>query len=654
MSPDLPAIPRNNSLASNSHPSPLSSIHPTRSQSASSSPNPDYSPSLVEVNGPRPVSTASTGRKWFSFGRSPSIPQTQTAPSVASTESTVSPNPSFSTPPLPSAPTLVQNGTGSDQTTPSLSLSPYLNTPVASSSSSSSQGVSVSVESAGLNVPMERNNSGSSFVTARSESWFGFGGGSNGSKGKENEVSEEPEEIVGVKDQDSVEEIKTPIRSEFTKGETAIKRVSPVPPEKEASPRRPLSTAHSTRTQDPHRDSRFDLRPPSPSPSQMTTTSTISSSNKDLPATVASPPLPPLPPATPSASALSTPSLEQFETDPTRLPFSSSTSSAAPNTRSPTARTRTGAIPRPLAIHVTSSLPSSSSSIQSPSASSFLTCPSPAPSSAATTPTSASFVGGPSQGEMTAGSRSPRSPNEVRWKEAVGSLDPTAKRSRSRTRSGQSGGKENLSRSREHSGEPSYAPHVKKEVLPPSPPPPPARIQNLEGVPNGRKPLPPTKPFIAPSLPAKPPSIINGLRIDTTTTSSFSVTSSPSLSSPGQQSSITPRPTDKGPKSAQPLSLNPSSRPNLFRHHSSSSHQNVKSGLTPSSSLQSISSMRSDSSTGHSSNNSESQAFMRDRGRSLSPDGTKAVEDLDRLMESMMAMMEGNDEEGGGMGNRQS
>lgn len=562
-----------------------------------------------------------------------------------------------------------------------------------------------------MNVPMERNNSGSSFVTARSESWFGFGGGAGSNQGKENVVNEEPEELGarGGKDQDFVEEIRTPVRSEFSKEETITKRVvSPQPPEKEASPRgggRPVSTAanSTTRMQDPHRpDSRYlELRPPSPSPSQMTTSSTISSSNKDLPATVASPPLPPLPPATPSASALSSPSLDNnVETDPTRLPFSTITSSSShsvPTTTSrspPTARqNRTGTIPRPLAIHVaaSSSLAPSTSSLSSPSiqsplaaASSFLTCPSPAPSSAATTPTSASFVGGPSQHEMTAGSRSPRSPNELRWKEAVGTLDPSSQpRSRSRTRSG---GKEN-SRSREWSGE-AIQPQrlqggqVRKEVLPPSPPPSTTttRIQNYEGVPNGRKPLPPTKPLNpVPSLPAKPRLIIiassngggggggGGLRIDTSSSSSFSTNSSPSFppSSP-LESSVIPRPTDKGPKSAREPSSSlangggsGSSRPNLFRHHSSAADATANhskpgeggiGGITPSISLSSISSIQSDSSsTGNHSTSSfggESTAFL-SGGRATAGLGgdRKAVEDLDKLMQSMMAMMEGNDEE---------
>ncbi|GAA5985977.1 hypothetical protein JCM5350_007828 [Sporobolomyces pararoseus] len=653
-SPDLPAIPRNNSISTAS---PLSLLIPSRSSSssASSSPNPDYSPSLVETPSTsqpattnRPSSTASvvsTGRKWFSFGRSPSIPA---APSISGgTDSTASPNPSFSTPPLPSSSNAGAQSISdhSSTRTPSLSLSPYLDstaasTPIVSTPATTGSGGN------GLGIPMERNNSGSSFVTARSESWFGFGGSSN-SGGR---MSEEPQEIGGAgglsktreEDELSQEVIQTPVRSTFAP-EVREASLSPRPPKKEVSPARGNNVNLS-----PKKQQQLDAPPPpprpsSPSPSQTTIASTISSSNKDLPAKMASPPLPPLPPATPLSSALSSPVLDNgsVETDPTKLPFSSTSSSTSPPPV-PRARTsRSGQAPRPLAIHIaaSSSLVGPSKS-QSPSSTSFLTCPSPSPSSTATTPATPNFVGGPTQSEMTAGARSPKSPNELRWKEAISTIGnkdvraPSAasSTSRSRSRSGQSNKieKENISSPVEGS--------FRKDVLPPSP-------QGGGGVIEAKKPLPPTtKDKSVPSIPPKSTTFVVQdprtspvLRIDTTLPEPISVT---------------PRPTERGPRSARPSSSSGGiSRPSLFRHHSTTANPSStsKNALTPSfGSNSSISSQVSDTSTGgHSVSSTLLGSFKNSKkgaGKNsqvpLSPDGTKAVDDLEKLMESMLDMFE--------------
>ncbi|GAA5887909.1 hypothetical protein JCM16303_005630 [Sporobolomyces ruberrimus] len=667
-SPDLPAIPRNGSISTAS---PLSLLIPSRSSSstAPSSPNLEHSPSLNDdppsssSSNNRPTSTASvvsTGRKWFSFGRSPSIP---TAPSLAGTDSTVSPNPSFSTPPLPSSSTVAPNGSDYSRT-PSLSLSPYLDnssTPTVSSPSVT-PAVSIGLTGGdGLGIPlsgsMERSSSGSSYVTARSESWFGFGGTGSSREGHEPRMSEEPQELERARDEELAQEvIVTPVRSTFALspgvGGRAVsddEHRSPRPPKKEVSPAR-------SSPKKPQPELAPALRPVSPSPSQLTTTSTISSSNKDLPATMASPPLPPLPASTPLSSALSSPNpSESVETDPARLPFSSSSTNLdrPPSTQADTiARPgRSTAVPRPLAIHIaaSSSIPLGSRG-QSPSANSFLTCPSPAPSTN-TTPTTPNFaqIGGPSQAEMTAGAKSPRSPNELRWKEAKSSISQPngyeetrmSSERRSRSRSAQSSSYGAVSSIDSASDAAS-----KKDVLPPSP-----RIRGsfdsttTTTSSGGKKPLPPTtKPTYAPSPPAKTTTTTNdrgGLRID--------IPSTPN----SEPFTVTPRPTERGPRSARPPSTSKegSSRPSLFRHHSTTnSSTNPKNGLTTSSSISSLSSQLSESSTGHSSSGllsgikhgslSRGSRAGKGGGVPLSPDGTKAVDDLEKLMESMMDMFE--------------
>jgi len=537
------------------------------------------------------------------------------------------------------------NGSDSTHRTPSLSLSPYLESTAASTPV-------VSTPSAGLGIPMsgtmERSNSGSSFVTARSESWFGFGG-SNQGRG-EAAMSEEPQEIGSKaskvqEDELAQEVIQTPVRATFSQ---ADENLSPRPPKKEATPPRAASINISPRKQ-PTLDAPIPPpRPSSPSPSQITIASTISSSNKDLPAKVASPPLPPLPPSTPLSSALSSPTFDNsgVETDPTKLPFSSTSRVESPPSTTARARpARTGQVPRPLAIHIaaSSSLSSTPMNALSPSANSFLTCPSPA--SSATTPVSPSLVvGGPSQSEMTAGARSPESPNELRWKEAASTIiQPPARQnvrasssssSRSRSGSRQSNvGKENISSPIDRS--------FKKDVLPPSPP---SAGGGSEVGSTAKKPLPPTtKEKNVPSIPPK--TAINervggGLRIDT------------SLPEPV---SVTPRPTERGPRSARPTSAsaNGISKPSLFRHHSTQNSSTApKNSLTPSfGSNSSISSQLSDvSSGGHSTSSGLLSGFKNGSisrsGRGgknavpLSPDGTKAVEDLEKLMESMMDMFE--------------
>ncbi|GAA6063593.1 hypothetical protein JCM10212_000987 [Sporobolomyces blumeae] len=670
-SPDLPAIPRHNSTSSTmttvatptaGGPS-LSVPNPSGTSSEASSPNPDASPSISSNR----QSTASTGRKWFSFGRNSSVP----APAATANGSTgtPSPNPSFATPPLGSS------STSSNQTTPVLSLSPYLNTPIPSSSSTGTSGIlSPVTPDSGLNPPpsmgMERSNSGSSYATARSDSWFGFGG-----KIRAAEVTEEPDEIdsgcaripVNLVE-DDIEVVKTPIRATF-EGEVVAQR-SPLPPKKEDSPSRPSPspTRPSPSPTSPERRSHnpslaptsrsvsfISNRPPSPAPSHTTTassTSFASSIDKELPRFAASPPLPPLPPTTPLASALSSPIIDApiVETDPTKLPFATAASAesgtrpeVASRDSMPTLRRERPAgttQPRPAAIHIpaTAAIPTILSE-RSPASSAF---PQQRPS-----PTQLVPAGGPSQSEMTAGSRSPRSPNELRWREVSGSMDAASRPTRGRTTSGRSAN----GSTRDNVRDSTASSLEKKGSLPPSP-----KLvevsESASSVTRDKKPLPGVREDALPSVPAKPAataSSIGGgggggpsLRIDTAGLESPSSTFT--------SSSVTPRPTDAGPRSAQPRSL-PSIRPSLFRHASSSTptgSSQAKSGMTPSSSMSSISSGHSGTSNGSSSrapflfgkSRRSRDGASRGQERALSPDGTKAVEDLEKLMESMMGMLE--------------
>ncbi|BGP03405.1 Proteophosphoglycan ppg4 [Rhodotorula toruloides ATCC 204091] len=312
------------------------------------------------------------------------------------------------------------------------------------------------------------------------------------------------------------------------------------------------------------------LHPPAdlgvlPSPTSATRPPITDSST----ASFASPPLPPLPPPTP-----------QLGGDVT-VPI-------------PRPRRAGAAVPRPHAMVVNDTPLASSSAIF-----------------ASLDP---STVGGPSNSEMSAGDKSPRSPNEERWA-AVASNIATG--------------------------------------------PPDARSSNARGrTTSERSQYQPT---------SQPPTSLGtaarSLRVDTGSATLAPPTKSPAhrprsagsdaeRSVPFPQSASSALPTShgtaraalaSGPSSANPSG--PSSRPPFLRANSSSSATGCShspydagSGIPPSTSGSSLSSRSASSSDGHAPN-----------GRALSLDGTKAVEDLESLMASIMqeGWFDAGDVEGG-------
>ncbi|GAA5869217.1 hypothetical protein JCM1840_004325 [Sporobolomyces johnsonii] len=320
-----------------------------------------------------------------------------------------------------------------------------------------------------------------------------------------------------------------------------------------------------------------------------------------------SPPLPALPPAPTSPPALIT--------DPSLLPFASASSSSpvpGPTARPP--RLNTTHQPRPLAIH------------------------SPSPN--------LSSVGGPTAAEMTAAARSPKSPNEMRWKEVAGSLggagaggrpSGSERRNRSNSRSRNDGGKEK-------GGE--------WDKLPPSPVLPASRTASPR--------------ISGPSLSSSSSTRANaGLRIET------SGAPHPPAATPAVLPPVLP--LSARPSSAAP-SVEGASRPPLRQTQSANSHGPAASSasphpaaallradsasrprspmtlITPSTSLSSIA---SSSLSAHSQSSSSTRGKLvgggggggGGGGKPLSPatgtEGTKAVEDLESLMQSIVEMNEG-------------
>ncbi|GAA6002696.1 uncharacterized protein JCM10292_002972 [Rhodotorula paludigena] len=374
------------------------------------------------------------------------------------------------------------------------------------------------------------------------------------------------------------------------------------------------------------------------------------------PHAVSSPPLPPLPPSTPMPSAYSAPGPD----DATPVPDKSPATFAGPTPRPARAGASGGA--RPLAMHLNVTPPTLSSAF-------FQSASDPS-----------AVLGGPSAAQMTAASKSPKSPNELRWKELAGSLGNLPPSSAGAGAAGQQRSR-SASRGSGADGE-------GRRVLPPSPalpngfhhqqqqamPPPPA--------PSAQKPVPepsskprstaPEHPPVPVAKAAAPVPITARLRLDTSSSglspsaasggaprlgSARPAAPSPMLAPPrpgltrAQSSNSVPFPpystaqaaAASGPASAAPAAYQQSSRPPYARAETTSSftarpQQHYASGLTPSTSASSLAS-RSSSGHGH--------GLGGGGGRALSPDGTRAVEDLESLMQSIVEMSEGMFDEGG-------
>ncbi|BGP27590.1 proteophosphoglycan ppg4 [Rhodotorula toruloides] len=275
-------------------------------------------------------------------------------------------------------------------------------------------------------------------------------------------------------------------------------------------------------------------------------------------ASFASPPLPPLPPSTPQLG-----------------------------------RDGTAPIPRPRRAGATVARPHAMVVNDTPLAS----------SSAIFATLDPSKVGGPSNSEMSAGDKSPRSPNEERWAAVASGLATVSLDTRSSGTRGQTTSEQSQYR-------PVSQPPTSLSTV--------ARALRVD---TGSATLAP---------PAKP-----------ATHRPQSADSEPDRSVPFPQSAMSTQPTAYGAARAAlaggPASANsagPSSRPPFLRADSSSSNTGrshsphdgrSEPGIPPSTSNSSFGSRSATSSDGHARN-----------GRALSPDGTKAVEDLESLMASIM------------------
>ncbi|GAA5951061.1 hypothetical protein JCM21900_005711 [Sporobolomyces salmonicolor] len=302
------------------------------------------------------------------------------------------------------------------------------------------------------------------------------------------------------------------------------------------------------------------------------------------------PPLPALPPATPS--------LRSLITDPSLLPFaspSSPSSSSPPSLPSPIPRPswlKTTPQPRPLAIHAASLSPNLSS------------------------------VGGLTAAEMTAAARSPQSPNEARWKEVAGNLggipaggrpSGSGRRSRSNSRATSDGG-------RDRGGE--------WDKLPPSPLLPPSSQTTSPFIPGpsssstsadaglrtgiSRAPHPAAAPAVLPTV--------------------LPLSARPSSGTGGEGASHPPLRQTQSAHSNGPSSV-ASPGPALLRANSAGRPRSPTSPRTGLASSSSAAPSRSSSTRG--------KLGGAGGGKTLSPDGTKAVEDLESLMQSIVEMNEG-------------
>ncbi|GAA6054099.1 hypothetical protein JCM3770_006172 [Rhodotorula araucariae] len=340
---------------------------------------------------------------------------------------------------------------------------------------------------------------------------------------------------------------------------------------------------------------------------------------------VSSPPLPPLPPTTSMPSVL----LPGLQNESTPVPDRASPVLASPRLRPPRYGDR-AAVPRPLAIHTNVTPPMLAGGFSHP--------------------VDPALIGGPTAAEMTAASKSPKSPNELRWNKVAGTIDS---RARSNSRSG--GERPTDDRRRE------------RKTLPPSPALPdgfqPEQGVTASQLASERAPVQPTQQGRPNPLeqrakaPAQTP-VTARLRLDTSATSldpSVSVGASPPRvlsarpSFAGKSAVLRPsRPRATSSKPAGPSpSISPAqARPSYLRAGSSSSTRGDRpvspgagaGGLTPSTSASSLAS-RSSASSGAGLLPPASGAST--ASRSISPDGTKAAEDLERLMQSIAEMSEG-------------
>ncbi|BGP51588.1 hypothetical protein JCM10450v2_007536 [Rhodotorula kratochvilovae] len=353
---------------------------------------------------------------------------------------------------------------------------------------------------------------------------------------------------------------------------------------------------------------------------------------------VSSPPLPPLPPSTPMPSV----SIPGVQDESTPVPDRAPAVFAGPRLRPP----RNIDAPRPLAIHTNVTPPMLAGGFSHP--------------------VDPSLIGGPTAAEMTAASKSPKSPNELRWNKVAGTIDSRGPKPRSNSHSGAGAGAGGGSRR-------------ERENLPPSPALPDGFSQQQQAAPAAPRPADsraPPRPVQQqrpdpPEPRAKAPSptpITARLRLDTSAASLAPTPGSasqraqsarpssardaaprPPLGRAGSSNSAVPFPTVSTAQAAAasgPASAAPTTRPSYLRANSSSSMRSGRpvspgasaSGLTPSTSASSLASRSSASSGGGLLPPSSGASST---SRAVSPDGTNAVEDLESLMQSIVEMSEG-------------
>ncbi|GAA6019559.1 hypothetical protein JCM10207_003743 [Rhodosporidiobolus poonsookiae] len=633
-SPDLPALPFNEPET------PPMGITATL-QPYSDSPARIPSPASID----RPVSSVSiastssaSGRKWFSFGRSSSQSTTPDPPVPAFTPAPLSAHKPAR---AASHPAPNQPGVGAND-----SLRP---------------------------PSMARGDSGSSYLSdASAASFFSFrSGGPHGepplsatSPDLTSRSSAEEERPAAAKGREKARELdlgiyipgsgsigmekvesdggktvglKTPVAVEMPRDVVEHARRQPLP----ASPLSPATFGPQAQARGPPR--------------------------KEEREHVSSPPLPPIPPATPQIPS---------STSPPGAP-SSSLGTTTPTLSPPLARQPRNAGPRPLAIHT-----HLSPSVASPA--SPFTPLDPAQFGLGLNNTD---VGGPRDEEMAAARKSPKSPNAMRWREVAGTLSSAAPSTDGRDKCG------TRSRSNSHAREPSQRDREREKLppspalptgfkdAPPAPAPPPA-------APRAPSPLPPALQSQANPVPPRalkvdtaapppsvviPPVLVGGVRaLASARPASPAVAAAPrppiarAASSNAVPSSAPPNPAPAPRSSAVPLAPQQaaaSSRPSYLRADSTSSLRSgrpvspvnprrdgppaQRGGMTPSTSASSLGSASTHTSTSSAGGTRPPPLRglgggpVRGDGRPLSPDGTKAVEDLESLMKSIMELNEG-------------
>lgn len=378
----------------------------------------------------------------------------------------------------------------------------------------------------------------------------------------------------------------------------------------------------------------------------------------------------PAPASLPSSTLAPSVSLPSAQDDATPIPDRATPVFAGPRLRPPRSSDGTAA-PRPLAIHTNVTPPMLAGGFSHP--------------------VDPSRIGGPTAAEMTAASKSPKSPNELRWNKVAGSIDSNgASSSSSRARS-------NSRSSVDRAGE---GRRWDRENLPPSPALPEGFEQQQQQQ-QGQQPSVPAPgrrsteeraetavlqdaPVPRVQVPAPTPASITArLRLDTSIVrlgpsvptsgskpqrspsaqAAASLGSRPTLTRAASTTDAVPFPTTvstaQAAASSGPASAAPTTRPTYLRANSSSSLSGGRAGagagggggITPSTSASSLAS-RSSASSGAallSPGGASSSS-----GRAHTPDGTRTVEDLDNLMRSIVEMSEGlfdkEDEERDGAG----